>query len=123
MSNELARKNAHIRVKINFGEIEEARALLAEILPKGNSETYYLASLVAQNDEERFKYLENAIGYDDTNEEAQQALTDLLERNPHFHNPRKTRGLILTCWTLSILWVIVIIGIAVFAFLGGMNPS
>lgn len=123
MLDDLARKNGWIRAKINLGEIEEARALLAEALPKGNSETYYLASLVAQNDEERFTYLENAIGYDDTNEEAQQAFTELLERNPHFHNPRKTRGLVITCWTLSILWILVIIGIAFFGFLSGMNPT
>jgi len=123
MTDELARKNAQIRVKISFNEVEDARALLAEILPKGNSETYYLASLVAQNDEERFKYLENAIGYDDTNEEAQKALSELIERNPEFYDPRKTRKLILTCWTLSILWIVAIFGLAFFAFLGGINPS
>ncbi len=109
MTDELARKNAQIRVKINFNELEEARILLAEILPKGNSETYYLASLVAQNDEERFNYLQDAIGYDDTNEDAQKALTELLERNPEFYDPRKTRRLFIACGVLAVFSVIVMI--------------
>lgn len=114
MLDELTRKNAQIRVKINFGELEDARTLLAEALPKGNAETYYLASLVATSDEERYRYLESAIAYDDTHEEAQIAFAELMECNPHYYDPRKTRGLFITCGILAVLSVV---GMGIWVFL------
>ncbi|MDX2076767.1 MAG: hypothetical protein SFZ02_10075 [bacterium] len=106
MSDDITKQNAWIRTKINVNDVDEARALLAEALPKGNSETYYLASLIATTDEERYAHLENAIGLDDTNEEAQKAFTELFERNPHYYDPRKTRALFITCGVLAVVSVI-----------------
>jgi len=106
MSDDITKQNAWIRTKINVGDSEDARALLAEALPKADSETYYLASLIATTDEERYFYLENAIALDPSHELAQKAFGELFERNPHYYDPRKSRGLFITCGVLSVLAVI-----------------
>jgi hypothetical protein len=109
MSDDITKQNAWIRSKINVGDTDDARALLQKALANGDAETYYLASLIATTDEEKYKYLEHAIALDPSHELSQEAFGELFERNPHYYDPKQSRGLFITCGVLAVLAVIGVI--------------
>lgn len=69
--------NAEIKAAIDAFDLETARALLRDAMQDPDGETYYLASRVALDDEQKENFLEKAVALDPFHEKARQALKAL----------------------------------------------
>lgn len=67
-------KNIEIKKAIDSFDVESARTLLREALKEANAETYYLASLVALDDEQKKSFLQKALSIDPFHEKSHAAL-------------------------------------------------
>jgi hypothetical protein len=66
--------NEEIKAAIDSFDTDKARELLREAIPEANAETYYLASKVALDDEQKQEFLEKALELDAFHEKARKAL-------------------------------------------------
>ncbi|MBX3086385.1 MAG: hypothetical protein KF716_32410 [Anaerolineae bacterium] len=69
--------NEEIKNAIDSFDIERARTLLREALKNPDAETYYLASQVALNDEQKTEFLTKALNLDPAHRNARLALDKL----------------------------------------------
>ncbi len=70
----MSERNADIKAAIDSFDLETARKLLRDSLPEADAETYYLASKVALDDEQKEEFLKKAIELDPFHEAARKAL-------------------------------------------------
>lgn len=62
--------NSEIQDAIDAFDIDKARQLIRDALPEADAETYYLASQVALNDDQKQRFLEQALEKDPFHEKA-----------------------------------------------------
>ncbi len=70
----MSNKNSEIKKAIDTFDTETARALLREALKEANAETYYLASLVSLDDEQKRIFLQKSLEIDPFFEKSHEAL-------------------------------------------------
>jgi hypothetical protein len=74
--------NVQIRAAIDAFDVTGARELLREALKEPDAETYYLASQVALNDEQKRQFLEKSLLLEPFHERAFAALQKLTANEP-----------------------------------------
>jgi hypothetical protein len=74
--------NEQIRQAINSFDTESARLLLRDAMKEADAETYYLASKVAIDDEQKTEFLEKAVELDPFHEKARLALKKGVSVSP-----------------------------------------
>lgn len=62
--------NSEIQDAIDAFDVDKARQLIRDALPEADAETYYLASQVALNDDQKQRFLEQAVEKDPFHEKA-----------------------------------------------------
>jgi hypothetical protein len=71
--------NAQIKAAIDSSDIGRARELLREAMKEANAETFYLASQVALDDEQKHEFLEEAVSLDRFHEASRRALREITQ--------------------------------------------
>ena len=75
--------NTQIKMAIESQEIVRARELLRDALKDADAETYFLASKVSVDEEQREEFLKKAISIDPFHTEARAALRKMEEQSKH----------------------------------------
>jgi len=70
----MSNKNSEIKKAIDSFDTETARSLLRDALKEANAETYYLASLVALDDDQKQTFLQKSLDIDPFHEKSHEAL-------------------------------------------------
>ncbi len=78
----MSNKNSEIKKAIDSFDTETARSLLREALKEANAETYYLASLVALDDDQKKTFLQKSLEIDPFHEKSHEALKRFSNVNP-----------------------------------------
>lgn len=78
----MSNKNSEIKKAIDTFDTETARSLLREALKEANAETYYLASLVALDDEQKNNFLKKAVELDPFHEKSHASLKGISTSAP-----------------------------------------
>ncbi len=73
--------NTQIKEAIDSFDMSHARELLRDAMKEANAETYYLASLVALDDDQKREFLEKAVALDPFHEKARQSLKQMNSVN------------------------------------------
>ncbi len=84
--------NYAIKVAIDSLDIETARSMLRDALKDADAETYYLASLVALDNEQKKGFLQKALELDPFHEKAHAALGENRNKNSESIQPEKTHS-------------------------------
>lgn len=82
--------NLEIKQAIDSFDIDRARKLLSTALKEANAETYYLASMVALNNQQKLEFLDKALELDPHFEKAFAEL-DIQTRPPEVAQTRKVK--------------------------------
>jgi len=69
--------NSVLKETIDAEYFDEARKILRDALPEANAETYYLASLVSEEEGQKIEYLEKALELDPLHSKAYKAKKEL----------------------------------------------
>lgn len=83
----MSQLNEQIRAKIDSFDVDGARQLLRQAVPEANAETYYLASMVAMNDEQKRKFLQKAVQLNPYYAPARDELNRLATPKQTSHTP------------------------------------
>jgi hypothetical protein len=94
-----------IQIAIRYSDVEGARRLAREALAKQpDAELYYLASLVAEDAEERRECLENALSLNPEHIEAHSELSKMKRKREHLKaRPMNKRRVLFMLLTLFLL--------------------
>lgn len=77
----MSNRNSEIKKAIDSFDTETARSLLREALKEANAETYYLASLVAIDNEQKRVFLQKSVDIDPFFEKSHEALKGYANTN------------------------------------------